>query len=65
MNMIHMGDVNPVEALELPIPTRNLDLLRTFLTLFDRVFSGHSAVPWPPGCAGGQAHVSVHRDFIP
>ena len=38
LNVVHMGGVNPVEALDLPMRTRNLDLLHAFLTLSDKTF---------------------------
>jgi len=38
LNVIHMGGIVPVEALDLPVHTRNLDLLRANLTLSDKAF---------------------------
>ena len=40
LNAVHMGGVNPVKARDLPMRTRNLDLLHAFPTLADKTFFG-------------------------
>lgn len=38
LNTVHMGGIVPVEALDLPVHTRNLDLIKAWLTLTDKTF---------------------------
>ncbi|MHC8508382.1 MAG: trimethylamine methyltransferase family protein [Rhodospirillales bacterium] len=38
LNVIHMGGISPVEAMDLPVHSRNLDLVHGFLTLTDKAF---------------------------
>lgn len=42
LNVIHMAGTTPVEALDLPVHTRHLDLIHAYLTLSDKVFSARA-----------------------
>ena len=42
LNIIHMSGTTPVEAMDLPVHTRHLDLCHAYLTLSDKVFSARA-----------------------
>ena len=42
LNIVHMAGITPVEAQELQVNSRHLDLHHAYLTLSDRVFSGRA-----------------------
>ena len=42
LNIIHCGAITPVEALDMPVHSRHLDLIHAYLTLSDRTFSGRA-----------------------
>lgn len=42
LDIIHMAGITPVEAMELPVNNRHLDLVHAYLTLSDRVFSARA-----------------------
>ena len=42
LNIIHTGAITPVEALDMPVHSRHLDLVHAYLTLSDRSFSARA-----------------------
>jgi len=42
LNTVHMAGITPVEAMDLPVNSRHLDLVHAYLTLSDRVFSARA-----------------------
>jgi len=42
LNVLHTGAITPVEALDMPVHSRHLDLVHAYLTLSDRSFSARA-----------------------